>query len=177
MAAVNPLSISPYVATTGPEPHVSVPDDARAEVERLIFVYSYCWDGRDPEATAALFTDDAVVEFYLDGAAEATHGTVGREALLEGMVKRTKMLELWRIETRHLMMNTVFGPTHDDGLVQAVSTAMIFWQRLPEDPRPLPIQTGYYRSWCVDTPEGWRFRRRETHMLGIFHPRFVYSGP
>ena len=32
-------------------------------------------------------------------------------------------------------------------------------------------------SWCVETHRGWRFRRRETHMSGIFHPKKVYPKP
>jgi hypothetical protein len=74
------------------------------------------------------------------------------------------------------MTNTVFGPTQE-GDIQAMTTAVIFWQQLPDHPAPIAVQTGYYRSWCVETDAGWRFRRRETHMSGVFHPKQLYQKP
>ncbi|MCP5026593.1 MAG: hypothetical protein GY929_09945 [Actinomycetia bacterium] len=172
---INPLAIASWVGDVGlggGEPG----DVALREVERLIFAYSYNWDSRDAQATALLFTESAEVGFFLDGAEPATHRTVGRDQLVEEMVARTEMLKRWRVETRHLMMNTVFGPSAD-GMVEAMTTAVIFWQQRPDHPAPQAVQTGYYRSWCVPTDLGWRFQRRETHMSGVFHPKLLYQKP
>jgi SnoaL-like domain len=143
-------------------------------VERLIFAYSYAWDSRQPAATAALFTEDAVVDFYLAGASEPTHSTVGRARLLEDMETRTDFLKRYRVETRHLMTNTVARTMASD-VVEAMTTAMIYWQQLPEHPTPQPVQTGYYKSWCTETKLGWRFQRREVHLSGVFHPKQIYT--
>ena len=165
MPVINPLAIADYAAHAVRGSGGDVTDVQRNGVERLIFTYSYAWDSRDPAATAALFVDDAVVDFFLDGAAEPTHRTVGRERLLDGMIGRNEMLNRWQIETRHLMLNTVFGPVEDEA-VQAVSTAMIYWQQLPGHPAPLAVQTGYYKSWCI-----------ETDLAGVMHPREIYPRP
>jgi hypothetical protein len=172
--AIRPLSIASYSGDAGAG--AGVADAERNAVESLLFAYSYNWDSRDANATASLFTEDADVAFFLNGAVEATHQTVGRARLVETMTARTEMLKRWRVETRHLMTNTVFGPT-EGGEVQAMSTAVIFWQQLPDHPAPQAVQTGYYRSWCVETEAGWQFRRRETHMSGVFHPKQLFEMP
>lgn len=172
---ISALDVAPYAGTV--EPGGAVADEAdRHAIEQLIFAYSYNWDSRDPVGTASLFTDDADVAFFLDGATEATHRSLGRQQLVAGMAARAEMLQRWCVETRHLMMNTVFGPADED-MVQAMTTAVIFWQQLPDHPAPVAVQTGYYRSWCVETDTGWRFRRRETHMSGVFHPKLLYPKP
>ena len=171
---ISPLSIASFAGDPGAG--VDVGEADRNAVESLIFAYSYNWDSRDAVGTASLFADDAEVAFFLNGDTEASDRTVGRDRLTETMTARTKMLKRWRVETRHLMMNTVFGPVENDQ-VQAMTTAVIFWQQLPDHPMPMSVQTGYYRSWCVETEHGWRFRKRETHMSGTFHPRHLYERP
>lgn len=172
--AINPLSIAPFAGDPGSGASVGLPE--RSAVESLIFAYSYNWDSRDALGTASLFAEDAEVAFFLNGASEPSDLTVGRDRLAETMATRTAMLKRWHVETRHLMLNTLFGPA-EDNLVQAMTTAVIFWQQLPDHPVPLSVQTGYYRSWCVETDEGWRFQRRETHMSGDFHPKHFYEMP
>jgi hypothetical protein len=167
---IKPLAVAAYASNPSTD---ADPADQRA-VEQLIHSYSYAWDDRDPDATAALFTDNAELSFFVNGAREPTHRTIGHHAILEGMTARAAMLSRWRIETRHLMLNTVFGPT-ESGAVQAMTTAVIYWQQLPSYPQPLAVQTGYYKSWCVQTGERWRFWRRETHLSGVFHPREIYD--
>ena len=44
------------------------------------------------------------------------------------------------------------------GETQAVSTDVIFWQQLPDQPGPQVLHAGYYRSWCVETGARWQFR-------------------
>ncbi len=171
---INPLSIAPFAGDPGSGAEDSPTE--RHAVESLIYTYSYNWDSRDAMGTASLFTEDADVKFFLNGATEPSDHTVGRDNLAETMTMRTEMLKRWQVETRHLMLNTVFGPTQN-GEVQAMTTAVIFWQQLPDHPTPLAVQTGYYRSWCVETDQGWRFRRRETHMSGDFHPKHFYQKP
>ncbi len=174
MPVVNPLLVAPFAGD--PRSGAGVSAEQRHAVESLIYAYSYNWDSRDAIATASLFSEDADVAFFLNGAADASDRTTGRDRLVETMTARTEMLKRWRVETRHLMLNTVFGPT-EDGLVQAMTTAVIFWQQLPDHPVPRSVQTGYYRSWCIETDQGWRFRRRETHMSGDFHPKHFYEMP
>lgn len=173
---VDPSTISPYVLrapewqAVGPEPAV------RAALDQLIHAYSYAWDARQPKETAALFTEDADVSFFLNGAAEATHRTVGRTKLFEEMSARTAMLKKWRIETRHFMAHNLYGP--DDGdMIQVTTMAMIYWQRMPEHPQPQPVQTGFYKSWISLKGNSPRFSKRETHMTGVFHPREVFEQP
>ncbi len=172
--AINPLSIAPY--SGDPAAGNEVTEAQRNAIESLIFSYSYNWDSRDAIATASLFAEEAEVAFFLNGATEASDRSVGRGRLAEAMSARTEMLKRWRVETRHLMMNTTFGPPRD-GDIQAITTAVVFWQQLPEHPTPVAVQTGYYRSWCVETETGWCFRRRETHMSGVFHPKHIYRMP
>jgi hypothetical protein len=176
MPVIRPLLVAPFAGVPDVGLEADVAESDRSAIEQLIFTYSYTWDNRDAEATAALFTKDAGVAFFVDGSVEAMSRTVGRDELLEGMTARTEMLKRWKIETRHLMLNTVFGPG-EDGVVQAMTTAVIFWQQLPDHPAPTPVQTGYYRSWCVESGGGWRFQRRETHLSGVFHPKQLFQKP
>ena len=174
LPVINPAALATFVAD--PSAGLDIARPARDAIERLIHTYSYNWDSRDANATAALFVDTAEVSFFLDGNTEPIDHTVGRDPLRQAMVKRTDLLKRWRVETRHLMLSTVFGPTENDE-VQAMTTAVIFWQQLPDHPAPIPVQTGYYRSWCAETDQGWRFRRRETHMSGVFHPKHLFQRP
>lgn len=169
---IKPLAIAAYAA----DPLMGADCAGRLAVEQLIYSYSYAWDSREAQATASLFSEDAELAFFVNGAREPTQQTIGRESILEGMSARTTMLKRWQIETRHLMLNTVFGPT-EDGAIQAMTTAVIYWQQLPAHPQPVAVQTGYYKSWCVETSDGWLFRRRATHLSGIFHPRELYDKP
>lgn len=181
---VNPLTVAPFAAWPGPAdpgrgsaPNARwVSPETQQAVERLVHAYAYAWDGRDPGATADLFTDTGAMSFYLNGSTTPTHHAQGRYRLLDDLVARSGMLNRWRIETRHLMLNTVCSAT-SDGAVEAMTTAMIFWQRLPEHPAPTPVQTGYYRSRCVEAGGAWRFQRREAHLAGIFHPEDLYPFP
>jgi SnoaL-like domain len=170
---VDPLRIAAFAGSVDPD--VNNDESRNLAIERLIFAYSYAWDARQPEATAALFTEDAVVDFYLAGASEPTHSTIGRARLLEEMETRTDYLKRYRVETRHLMTNTVARVVASDG-VEVMTTAMIYWQQLPEHPTPRAVQTGYYKSWCVETESGWRFQRREAHLSGVFRPEQIFSG-
>jgi uncharacterized protein (TIGR02246 family) len=169
---INPLTIAPYAA----DPLIGADCASRQAVEQMIHNYSYAWDSRDAHATASLFTEDAELTFFVNGTKEPTQQTVGRESILEGMSARTTMLKRWQIETRHLMLNTVFGPI-ENGAIQAMTTAVIYWQQLPAHPQPVAVQTGYYKSFCVETADGWLFQRRATYLSGIFHPRELYDKP
>lgn len=171
---VDPLAVADYSGDPESASQSGLDWPSWRAVENLIHAYSYNWDARQPEATAQLFTDDAEVGFFLDGATEPTHSSEGRDDLLSGMQARTEMLKRWRIETRHLMTMSVPGPI-DDGALQVMTTAVIYWQQLPEHPQPLAAQTGYYKSWCVETDSGWRFRKRQSHLSGVFHPKAVYG--
>jgi hypothetical protein len=171
---INPLLVAPY--TGDPDLSIDIDETDRHAVERLIYAYSYNWDSRNAEATADLFAEDAEMIFFIGGAAEPSITTQGRQVILEGMVARTGLLRKWRVETRHLMMNNTFGPIEDD-LIQVTSTAVIFWQQLPDHPQPVAVQTGYYRSWCSRSVGGWRFQRRETHLSGLTHPRQLFGKP
>ena len=174
MPVIRPLSIASFCGDAGAG--VEIGEAEQRAVQSLIFSYSYNWDSRDATATASLFAEDAEVAFFLNGAIEPSDRTVGREQLAKAMTARTAMLKRWQVETRHLMMNTVFGPPLDGG-IQAMTTAVIFWQQLPDHPKPVSVQTGYYLSLCTPTEQGWRFRRRETHMSGVFHPKHLYEMP
>lgn len=179
MPVINPLVIAPFAGDPAAGLDDVLTDSDRRAIERLVFAYSYHWDSRHPDGTAALFTEDAEVAFFTDGATEPKNLTVGRDKLLKGMTSRTEMLKRWRIETRHLMTMTTFAPVSavaagDDALVELVTTAVIYWQQLPEHPAPIAVQTGYYKSWCIETDAGWRFRRREAHLAGVNHPRDVF---
>ena len=80
---IDPVALAPFAGETGTPDTLTLA--TKTGVECLTFAYSYNWDGRRPAATAALFTEAAEVSFYLNGATEPTHGTVGRGPLLAGM--------------------------------------------------------------------------------------------
>ncbi len=177
MAVVPVIQLDALTTFVGdPTAGLDIAKPTRDAIERLINTYSYTWDSRDPDATASLFVETAEVSFFLDGSIEPVDHTVGRGPLRQAMVKRTDLLKRWKVETRHLMLNTVFGPMDNDE-VQAMTTAVIFWQQLPDHPAPIPVQTGYYKSWCTETDQGWRFRKRQTHMSGVFHPKHLFQQP
>ena len=156
---IKPLGIAAYAA----EPLIGADCAGRLAVEQLIYSYSYVWDSREAQATASLFTQDAKLDFYVNGANEPTQQTVGRESILEGMSARTRTLMRWQVETRHLMLNTVFGPT-EDGAIQAMTTSVIYWQQLPAHPQPAGYSNGGTpTSQASSTPESYTTSRRWRH--------------
>ena len=137
--------------------------DDRLAILDQIGRYSYAWDGKDADAYAALFTEDAVFEVFTSGGEPVIHND-GREAI-HAWARATHSGEEPGLrphppdeQTRHNQSGTVFDELGEDS---ALTRSMLLSARQgPGDAIPRPSTTGVYRDEWRRTPEGWRIARR-----------------
>ena len=121
----------------------------------MIARYSSCWDERQTDAFAELFTEDAV--FQTDP--EVPNGPIihnaGREAIREWARGRHASHDPSKNQARHIQTGTVFDElTPERARTRTTLLVMRF------GPEPGDSGTGVYYDEWVKTPEGWRFAAR-----------------
>ena len=146
----------------------------RAEIHDLIALYSFTWDSADANAFADLFTDDAQCFFYLNGATEATSILQGKQEMKKAALDRAGFFKKIGLVTKHLMPNTVITVLDSDN-VNTLTQALITWQMLSKDSVPHAVQAGYYESIVSRTPDGWKYRRRDVRLNGVFSVKQVFG--
>jgi len=127
----------------------------RAQIEELTAQYNRCFDDGDPEAFAATFTEEGVME--VDGGF-----TVSGRAALADMCRRTPYGVV------HVTVDTTVE-VHGDVATQYVTVLVLARPGPDAEPgaRRSTIQrTGRYSDELVRTPEGWRFARRSVVLDG-----------
>tara|TARA_Y100000385_G_C12740763_1_gene486701 strand:- start:155 stop:583 length:429 start_codon:yes stop_codon:yes gene_type:complete len=140
----------------------------------LVAQYSFRWDAAEAEEFSLLFTEDAECNFYLNGEADASSELRGRDSMREAANIRAGYFKKIGLITKHLMPNTVI--TEIDARTASLRTqALITWQMLAKQPLPQPVQAGYYDSLVVLTPDGWKFKRRDVRLNGVFQVKAVYG--
>ena len=141
-------------------------DDGLAILDQ-IGRYSYAWDGKDSDAYAALFTEDAVFEVFTRGDEPVIHNA-GREAIRR-WARATHSGEEPGLrhhppdeQTRHNQSGTVFEELGEDSA--RTRTMLLSARQAPGDVIPIPSTTGVYRDEWRRTDEGWRIVRRVADM-------------
>jgi uncharacterized protein (TIGR02246 family) len=127
----------------------------RTQVRELTARYNRAFDDGDPEAFAATFTEDGVME--IDGGPTTT----GRAALAE-MVRRTPYGIV------HVTVDAIVE-VDGDRAVQDVTLLVVARPSAdtPPEKRKSRLQrTGRYHDLLVRTADGWRFERRTATLDG-----------
>jgi 3-phenylpropionate/cinnamic acid dioxygenase small subunit len=144
-------------------PSVQAADSLDADRQAILDVisrYSYAWDGKDADAFAALFDDDAVMSAYNAGTLGSTVRT--SKQLHAGARARHDWFTAHGIQTRHYQTNTILERM-PDGSVRGTTMFSVLWQ-YATDPAPKPVHTGVYRDVFVKTRSGWKFASREVRI-------------
>lgn len=127
----------------------------RADIQDAIARYAYHWDGKDAEAFAALFAEDAVMERWLLG--ELKSRLEGRAAILE-YAKASHIGRLADRQTRHHMTSIVFTQLTDE--TAATENMVLITHQTASDATPQPVSTGVYRITWRKTNEAWQITKR-----------------
>jgi len=127
----------------------------RTQVRELTARYNRAFDDGDPDAFAATFTEDGVME--IDGGPTTT----GRAALAD-MVRHTPYGIV------HVTVDAIVE-VDGDRAVQDVTLLVVARparDAAPDKRRSRLQRTGRYHDELVRTPEGWRFARRSVVLDG-----------
>lgn len=128
---------------------------ASAELQHLMHAYCKAIDDNDPDAVAALFTDDCVYR-----TSKGRNGTThGRPAVAD----RVRLLLTAFSATSHHSSNAVVRLTSPE---TAVGTSyLLAWHRFRE-PRPDGILWARYHDIFACTADGWRIAERTLRVHG-----------
>ena len=134
--------------------------DDRLAILEMIGRYSYAYDGRDADAYASLFTEDAVFEVYA-GREKPLVRNEGREAIREWARGLHEEMPAG-YQGRHHQTGTVFEELGPDSA--RTRTLLLGTRRHPGDESPGVSGTGVYSDEWRRTSEGWRFAKRVIRM-------------
>ncbi|HVY80075.1 MAG TPA: nuclear transport factor 2 family protein [Steroidobacteraceae bacterium] len=145
------------------QPHPRALQDAldKMEIGEMQSRYMFALDWHDPAMYAALFTEDAVLE-WPEGSAK------GREAIYKACVNIGKFFDNLAaaagprkpFRLRHFVTNRVFDIQDDRARCWA------YWLDLNNDNLqrwPYVAAYGYYEDDLVRTADGWRFTHRRIY--------------
>ncbi len=166
---------------TGISARSALADDAiispqgRGEIIDLIAHYGHTFDRRDGKGFANLYTEDGEWLAFPNEAKEPVVSLRGRKEIAAFANDRQENFRKVGIVTKHFMLNTVMeviSPTR----VETSSMALITWQRpTMGEPKPVPVQAGYYNHIIVKQKGEWKFRRIEVRTSGAYSPEEVYG--
>jgi len=141
----------------GWEDHVSVGD--------LIYAYAWHFDRNEPEAIAALFTDDGVIDYGPE-----VPDLVGPENILE--VLESNMNERFAASSHHVS-NMRITPAGDS---EADACAYVYSWCKYRSGAPDSYLWAQYHTRSRRTPAGWKMVRLELRAAGSrdFHRRELY---
>ena len=137
----------------------------RVAIADLLARYSHTYDGRDTDAFAALFTEDAEITVQAEP-------IVGRSAIRDWAAdlhaKRPS-----GIQVRHFQTNTLLVPIDRDR-VRARTMLILTWHdsAKPYGTGVRLMATGIYQDELHRTAEGWRFFRRAADIEFPLEPAF-----
>ena len=152
VAALSMMSVSPASAASYGED--------RSEIEDLMYRYLFAMDWRDPEAYAAVFTEDGV----LDYAGGVEKGRPAIAAMINGLKARDAKAKaedksgVRRPTTRHFVTNLVLKINGDTAVGRA------YWMSVSNSKdRAAPIVTGYghYEDTLAKRNGKWLFTSRK----------------
>ena len=150
------------------------PEDRGAIID-LIAHYGHTFDRRDGEGMANLFTDDGEWLAFPNEVKEPVITLEGRKEIAVFANDRQENFRKVGIVTKHFMLNTVMEITSPTR-VKTSSMALITWQRpTMGDPKPVPVQGGYYNHIIVKQGGEWKFQQIEVRTSGVYTPQEQYG--
>lgn len=115
------------------------------DIQQLYARYNHTLDSGDAEGYAALFTPDG-----------SFNNNVGHDALVQFVKNRTAG------DLRHWNTNLLITPTPDG----ADGTVYLMFLNVSTRPPTLANNAAKYTDSMVKTPQGWRFKKRQTRPEG-----------
>lgn len=115
------------------------------DIQQLYARYNHTLDSGDAEGYAALFTPDG-----------AFNANVGHDALVRFVKNRTAG------DLRHWNTNLLITPTSEG----AGGTVYLMFLNVSTRPPALANNAAKYTDSMVKTPQGWRFKKRQTRPEG-----------
>jgi 3-phenylpropionate/cinnamic acid dioxygenase small subunit len=131
------------------------------EIVRLIYQYSYTFDGRDLDGFISLFTEDALWEAYDVGTESPTVSLHGSEQLRTVIAMQMNDQISKGIQSRHFQTNTILTRLTRDR-VQAITMIMVTWQQ-GSQPATI-VHTGFYRDEFTQQGGEWKFVKRQAYL-------------
>ena len=129
--------------------------DDRAVIQELIAQYAYRWDAKETNAFADLFTDDVVVERYVQD--ELKSRLNGRDQLSE-YARLSHLGRLADRQTRHHMSGITFRELSPD---RAVTRNMVLiTHQTVESGTPFVAGAGVYEMTWQKVEDGWKIAKR-----------------
>jgi len=164
------VALQAGVAAAAP---ATISESDRAGILELVAKYSFTWDAADEDGFAALFTDDAEGNWYVNGAKEPAIAVRGIGEIRTLVPSRAAVFARKGLITKHLMPNSTIEAISATE-AKVVTQALILWQLKGVDLLPRPVQAGYYHSVVEKVQGVWKFKRRDVYLNGVFTPAEVY---
>jgi uncharacterized protein (TIGR02246 family) len=129
----------------------------RLAIAEMLAQYSYRWDSKDSAGFADLFTEDGVMERWLDDSLVPNSRVAGKEAIYQ-YAKQSHEGRLADRQTRHHFSALVF-------LDLATNTAVtenmaLITHQTADDSAAFIRSSGIYRNSWEKTVNGWRISKR-----------------
>ena len=145
---------------------VSIPVSAQAidkiadrlEIAEVIAKYSYAADFSDPDAFAALFVEDGVLEFYIRDAKEPYERRVSREVIRAKQESWKESKRISGIKTGHHQSGLIFIELTAD--TARTQNMLLYTVQGAEETAPkITSSATYFDDWRK-TSDGWRIAKR-----------------
>lgn len=140
--------------------------DDRAAIAELIYSYAWHFDRNEPEDLAALFTEDATIDYGPGMAVIA-----GREAIVPAI--RPGLQELFSATSHHISNLRVRAEGNDE----AAGDAYVYAWHAYHSGAPDGHLWGQYSYRFRRTGEGWRIARLRLQVMGLqdFHREVMHK--
>ena len=129
----------------------------KMKIRDVMAKYAHAWDGKDPEAVAALFTEDASWEHYLSGIEEPVFDARSNHEIYM-MAFFSFEYQISGVHTRHHQSNTVFESISGDSAI--TRTTLLVTHQNASDPNPRTVITGIYLDEWQKINKSWKISKR-----------------
>lgn len=129
----------------------------RAAITDILTQYSYRWDSKDSAGFADLFTEDGVLERWVDGKKVDTATVDGKNAILK-YAKNSHEGRLSDRLSRHHFSGIVFIELKENSAI--TKNMALITHQTKDDSTAFISSSGYYLNTWRKTEEGWRISKR-----------------
>ena len=130
---------------------------ARLAITDMISEYSYRWDGKRSADFAELFTEDAVLERWINGVPVAAARLEGKQAILDYAIESHGGRLADRQSRHHMSGIRILELRENEALTEHMA---LITHQTAADPAPMIRSSVIYRINWRRTQDGWRMSRR-----------------
>lgn len=145
-----------FSATTALADEITVIADKIAIAEMLA-QYPYRWDSKNSREFAELFTDNGVIERWLEGSLVEGSRIQGKQAIFD-YAKQSHEGRLADRQTRHHFSGLVFLELSEQAAI--TENMALITHQTANDTAPVIRSSGIYRNSWLKTEQGWKIERR-----------------